>query len=140
MPSVVELQGMAFGALDELCSSLRPEEWERQTDCPGWSVKDNLSHVIGTESMLLGRPAPEHDPGEKAWVRNPIGANNEVQVDYRRPWPPEKVLEEFREVAAERMKALGAMSEADLDGESWTPIGQGTVRDLIAKRLLGGGT
>ncbi len=136
MTSVVELMGKVFGSLDDLCSSLSPEQWDAETDCPGWSVKDNLSHIIGTESMLLGRDAPAHAPGAKPWVRNPIGQNNEVQVDYRRSWPPEKVLDEFREVSAERMKGLENMSSDELAGESWTPIGPGTVRDLLAIRTM----
>lgn len=136
MTSVVDLQEMAFNALDELCSSLSPEEWATTTDCPGWSVQDNLSHIIGTESTILGRPAPEHDPGSKPWIRNPIGASNEVHVDYRRSRTPGEVLDEFREVTGERMKILRSMSESDLDGESWTPIGPGKVRDLVAIRVM----
>ena len=136
MTTVVDLQETAFNALDELCSSLTPDEWTKRTDCPGWDVKDNLSHIIGTESSMLGRPAPDHDPGEKPWIRNPIGANNEIQVDYRRSRTPEQVLDEFREVSGERMKVLRSMSDADLDAESWTPIGQGTVRDMVAIRVM----
>jgi len=136
MTSVVDLQEMAFNALDELCSSLGADDWAKSTDCPGWSVQDNLAHIIGTESMLLGRPAPEHDPGEKPWIRNPIGANNEVQVDFRRSRTAAEVLDEFREVSGERLKILRSMSDADLDAESWTPIGQGTVRDLVAIRVM----
>lgn len=136
MADVVGLQEQVFRSLDELCSSLDGAEWEASTGCPGWSVKDNLSHIVGTESTLLGRSAPDHDPGVKPWVKNPIGESNEVWVDHRRSWPAEKVLEEFREVASERIDALKAMSEDDLDGESWTPIGQGTVRDLLAIRVM----
>jgi uncharacterized protein (TIGR03083 family) len=136
MTTVVDLQEQVFTSLDELCSSLSDQEWEAATDCPGWSVKDNLSHIIGTESTILGRPAPEHDPGEREWIRNPIGASNEIQVDYRRSRTPQEVLDEFREVAGERMKILRGMSEADLDGESWTPIGPGKVRDLVAIRVM----
>lgn len=136
MPTEVELQGLVFESIDELCSSLTDEEWGFPTDCPGWSVKDNLSHIIGTESMILGREAPSHDPGTKPWIRNPIGANNEIQVDYRRLRSPDEVLAEFREVVAERMKSLRAMSDDDLAGESWTPIGPGTVRDLVAIRVM----
>jgi len=136
MTSVVDLQELAFNNLDELCSSLSPDEWDAATDCPGWSVKDNLSHIIGTESTILGRPAPAHDPGEKPWIRNPIGASNEIHVDYRRSRTPAEVLEEFREVTGERMKVLRSMSESDLDGESWTPIGPGKVRDLVAIRVM----
>jgi uncharacterized protein (TIGR03083 family) len=133
---VVALQKAAFHALDDLCASLTDAEWDAQTECPGWSVKDNLSHVIGTESMLLGRPAPTHDPGEKPWVKNPPGASNEIQVDYRRSRPPQQVLEEFREVVAERTKVLDALTDEDLDAESWTPIGPGKVRDLLAIRTM----
>jgi uncharacterized protein (TIGR03083 family) len=136
MSNVVELQELVFRALDELCSSLSDEEWGRPTDLPGWTVKDNLSHINGTESNMLGRPAPEHDPGQKDWIRNPIGASNEVQVDYRRSWPPQKVLDEFREVSAERLQRLKAMSDDELGAESWTPIGQGTVEDMVAIRVM----
>jgi uncharacterized protein (TIGR03083 family) len=136
MASVTDLQEMVFNSLDELCSSLSDEEWNAATDCPGWSVKDNLSHIIGTESTILGRPAPEHDPGEKPWINNPIGASNEIHVDYRRSRTPQEVLDEFRDVSGERMKILRGMSESDLDGESWTPIGPGKVRDLVAIRVM----
>jgi uncharacterized protein (TIGR03083 family) len=135
-PSVVEFQVMVFRSLGEVCSLLSTDEWALPTDCPGWSVQDNISHIIGTESMLLGRPAPEHDPGEHEWVKNPIGAQNEVGVDYRRPWPPEEVLAEFREVTDERIGVLEAMTEEDLGAESWTPIGPGTVADLLAVRVM----
>jgi uncharacterized protein (TIGR03083 family) len=132
----VELYGMVFDDLIELCSSLTPEQWGLDTDCPGWSVKDNISHISGTESMLLGRPAPDHEVGSKPWIRNPVGANNEVAVDYRRPWGPEKVLEELREVASERMNGLRALTDEELAADSWTPIGPGTLRDLLNIRVM----
>ena len=134
--NVVDLQETQLRALDDLCSALTEEEWARDTDCPGWSVQDHLSHIIGTERTILGHPAPDHDPGDKPWVRNPIGASNEVHVDYRRSWPPSRVLEEFREVAAERIRGLRSLTQEELSGESWTPIGPGTVADLLAIRVM----
>jgi len=135
--SEVELQEAAFRAIDDLCSSLTDEEWDRPTECPGWSVKDNLSHIIGTESAaFLGRPAPDHVAPEAPWVRNPPGQANEVQVDYRRSRTPAEVLSEYREVVGERTKQLDALTEDDLNAESWTPIGQGTVRDFLAIRVM----
>lgn len=133
---IVELQGQVFRALDDLCSGLTADEWAKPTDCPGWDVKDNLSHIVGTESSILGRPGPEHDPGEKEWVKNPIGAGNEIHVDYRRSWTGAQVLKEFREVISERMEKLRAMSDEELAADSWTPIGPGTVRDLLAVRIM----
>jgi len=134
--AIVELQLRVYRDVQDLLESLSPDEWAVQTECPGWSVQDNVSHLIGTESMLLGRDAPAHEPGDKPWVRNPVGAGNEIHVDYRRPWPPDKVLDEYREVTAERTKALEALSDDELGADSWTPIGQGTVRDLIAIRTM----
>ena len=51
------------------------------TACPGWTVADQLAHIVGTESMLAGDPTP---PGEAtdpaAHVRNDIGRANEQWV------------------------------------------------------------
>jgi uncharacterized protein (TIGR03083 family) len=132
----VELQIQVFRDLEELLASLSPREWAAETECPGWSVQDNVSHIIGTESMLLGRDAPSHDPGTKPWVRNPIGEGNEIQVDYRRSWPPDKVMDEYREVTSDRIAALEGLSDDELGAESWTPVGPGTVRDLVAIRVM----
>lgn len=125
-----------WGSLDELCSSLDDAEWDLPTDCPGWSVKDNLSHIVGTESNLLGRPAPEHTPADMSRARNPIGEANEVQVDYRRSWPPAKVLEEFREVTGERLRQMRGWPEEEFAKESWTPVGPGQVRDFLQIRIF----
>lgn len=132
----VELQVQVFRDIDALLTSLTPEEWATQTECPGWTVQDNISHIIGTESMILGRQAPAHEPGTKPWVKNPIGEGNEIHVDYRRSWAPDKVLGEYREVTSERIAALEAMSDDDLGAESWTPVGPGTVRDLVNVRIM----
>ena len=132
----VELQVQVFRDIEELLASLAPDDWAAATECPGWTVQDNVSHIIGTESMLLGREAPAHDPGSKPWVKNPIGEGNEIHVDHRRSWAPEKVLDEFREVTSERIAALEAMTDDQLSADSWTPVGPGTVRDLLNVRIM----
>ena len=79
-----------FDAIIGLAASLAPGDWERPTACPGWSVKDNLAHVIGTEAMLAGRPLPEVELGDASHLRNDIARFNEHWVEsYRRgPRPP----------------------------------------------------
>ena len=59
-------------------AALADEEWLFATPCPGWNVAAQYAHVIGTESMLLGRPNPEIDPGRPEHVRNDIGGFNEA--------------------------------------------------------------
>ncbi len=38
-----------WGALAEVCFELSEPEWALPTECPGWDVKDQLSHLIGIE-------------------------------------------------------------------------------------------
>lgn len=134
--ALVDRLDVLFASVGDLCAELSAGEWEAPTECPGWSVKDNLSHIVGMESRLLGRPAPDHKPAEAAHVRNPIGESNEVDVDWRRSRSAAEVVAEFQEVAAERLATLRNFEEKDFAAESWTPTGPGTVADFLAIRLL----
>ena len=55
-----------------------------------YEVKDHVAHMIGTESMLAGRPRPSvPDAVVKApHVKNEIGAANEAWVESFRGRPP----------------------------------------------------
>jgi uncharacterized protein (TIGR03083 family) len=132
---LVELLASAWRSLDNLCTQLSPRDWGRSTDCPGWTVKDIMSHIAGTESWLLGRPLPPHEPEVVDHIRNELGRINEVQVDFRRPWPPEQVVAEFREVTSDRLAVLGTWKEEDLAADSWTPFGPGTAARLLEARV-----
>jgi uncharacterized protein (TIGR03083 family) len=131
------------GALDEVWTSLgdlyaglSPAQWQTPTDLPGWTVRDVLSHVIGTESMLLGRSAPTVDISALTHVRNDMGKFNEAWVEYRRGTPTEELLEEFRAVTSARRGALVDMTQADFDAESWTPVGQATYGRFMQIRIF----
>jgi uncharacterized protein (TIGR03083 family) len=125
-----------WGSLDQLCTELSPDDWQRPTECPGWTVKDIVSHIVGVESLLLGRPVPDHEPAPAPHVRNELGRFNEVEVDYRRSRPPASLLEEFREVTSARLDVLRSLVPDDLGKDSWTPIGPGTVGDLLELRVV----
>jgi hypothetical protein len=36
-----------FASLSDLGSQLNETEWKSPTDCPGWTVQDNLAHLVG---------------------------------------------------------------------------------------------
>jgi uncharacterized protein (TIGR03083 family) len=132
---LVDKMERVWQSIAQLCASLDEGQWRLPTDCPGWSVQDQLSHLVGSESRLLGLPAPDHTPANTDHIRNDSGLRNEVVVDWRRSWPGARVLEEFREVTTQRLAALRAMTEADFDADTQTPIGPGKVRDLIQIRV-----
>jgi uncharacterized protein (TIGR03083 family) len=123
-------------SIESMCANLTEEQWKTLTDLPGWSVQDNVVHISGIESAILGRPVPDHTPPDYEHVKNEIGKRNEVWVDSRRSWPGTKVLEEFREVTSARIRQLRGFTDADFDAESWTPAGPGTVRDLLPFRIF----
>lgn len=123
-------------SIDELGSGLSDAEWAAPTECPGWSVQDNVAHIIGIESMSLGRPAPERDVGAPPHIKNDIGRANEMWVDNLRDRSGPEVLDEYRKITTERIAGLRALDEAGFSAESWTPAGPGTVRDLIPFRVF----
>ena len=133
---LVDMMATVWQSIDALCENLSEAQWKTATDCPNWSVQDQMSHLVGSESRLLGRPAPQHTPAETEHVRNEIGARNEEQVDWRRSWPGARVLQEFREVTSQRLDILRAMTPEDFAAETETPIGPGTVGDLLAIRIF----
>jgi uncharacterized protein (TIGR03083 family) len=125
-----------WASIDSMCANLTEAQWKTPTDLPGWSVQDNVVHISGIESAVLGRQAPDHTPPDYEHVKNEVGKRNEVWVDSRRAWPGANVLDEFREVTGARVEQLRGFAEADFDAESWTPAGPGTVRDLLPFRIF----
>src|SRR5215471_16046328 len=106
-----------------LCTPFTEREWKTPTDCPGWSVQDQIAHIVGTESWLLGQPVPDHAPKDMRHVKNELGQWIEPWVDRCRPWPGARVLAEFITVTRERWRVLGTMSAEEFSREFHTPIG-----------------
>lgn len=132
----VDLLARTWDSVEALCAGLTEEEWKTATDCPGWSVQDNVSHLIDYESRLLGRPGPDHEVGELPHLKNAMGSANEIGVDWRRQFTGAEILAEFREVTAARRQQLGALTADDLHQEVQTPAGPGTLADLLQLRLM----
>jgi uncharacterized protein (TIGR03083 family) len=118
------------------CEGLRPEEWELPTDCPGWTVRDQISHLIGIERTLLGDapPAPA-DPAPRH-VKNDFGRVNEAWVAARRAVPGDEVLAEFAAVTERRLEALRAMPPERFDEVGWSPVGQVPYRQFMDVRVF----
>jgi len=112
-----------WGALAEVCRELSATEWGLPTECPGWDVKDQLSHLIGIERSLLGEPVPAWDGPLGPHVRNDVGAVNERWVAVRRPLPGAAVRSEFVEVTGARLAQLAGRTEEEWAAVGWSPVG-----------------
>jgi len=113
-----------WDGLAEVTSGLSPTEWARPTECPGWDVKDHLSHLVGIERSIMGEPAPEWDGPLGDHVRNDFAVLNERWIAVRRPRPGAEVRAEFLEVTRTRLAQLGALDEEQWAAVGYSPVGQ----------------
>lgn len=125
-----------WASVGQLCSGLSASQWDLPTGCPGWTVKDHLSHLVDYEARALGPPAPQRDPGPLPHVRNELGRANEIGVDMRRAQSGAAVLAEFRQVTADRLAQLRQLTGSDLAGPAVTAAGPGTVADMLTLRVM----
>ncbi len=113
-----------WGGLAEACYELSATEWGLATECPGWDVKDQLSHLVGIERSLMGEPAPEWDGPLGPHVKNEFAAMNERWIAVRRPLEGAAVRKEFVEVTRDRLAALDTRSEEEWAAVGWSPVGE----------------
>ena len=132
----IDLLETVWDSIIALGGELGEAEWKRPTDLPGWTVQDNLSHIIGTERMMRGEPAPEVVPSETTHLRNPIGELNELWVESRRGATGAEVLTEFTDLSAERLAEYRSLTPEQLDEVGPTPVGPAPFRDYIAVRVM----
>jgi uncharacterized protein (TIGR03083 family) len=97
-----------------LAETFGASDWELPTDCPGWTVRDQVSHIVGVERMFLGDQEPDHTlPGELPHVRHDFARMLEVSVDVRRGRPGDEVLAELRETLDRRLAVLATTDPAE---------------------------
>jgi uncharacterized protein (TIGR03083 family) len=123
-------------SISALADTLTEAEWKTATDLPGWSVQDNLAHLIGFERVLHGLPATDHRVAKPEYVRNAIGEMNEHEVDSRRSLPGAAVAAEWNELVELRLATLHAGDEAYFAVEMMNPTGPGTLADFLHVRVL----
>ena len=133
---LIDLLDDVWASLDELLADLDAGEWSVLTGCPGWSVQDNVSHLIDYEATQLGWPRPLHDFDMPEHAVNDLGRANELGVDARRSLAGSEVLDEFRRTVSARSDQLRGLTASDLDREVATPAGPGTVTDMLRLRVM----
>ena len=130
MPTIVDrdltvtLLTEEFAAISAMCRDFDDAAWMTPTCLPGWTVKDQLSHLTGTEKMLTGEQPPAVTVPAAPYLKNDLARANEVWVEACRPMPGAEVLAGFEAVTDRRRAALEAMTQEDFDKPSWTPVGR----------------
>jgi uncharacterized protein (TIGR03083 family) len=132
----VDQLAILWASVSALCRPFDERHWKAPTDCPGWSVQDQLSHLVGTERLLAGKPETSHRAPEREYVHNAIGRIAENHADERRVRSGAEVLHEFDEITSERLFHLRRATADDFAQPTVTPTGPGTVADFLRLRVM----
>jgi uncharacterized protein (TIGR03083 family) len=120
-----------WGSLADVCEGLDEHQWRLPTECPGWSVQDQLSHLIGIERTLLGESAPQWDEPLGDHVHNPVARLNEQWIAPRRAESGEAIRIEFVTVTARRLAVLSGLT----DGE-WAHVGPSVIGEVAYAEFM----
>jgi uncharacterized protein (TIGR03083 family) len=133
---VVEILAEEWGTIAALGASLRTEEWETASECPGWAVRDVLSHMVGTERSLLGDQPPALVVDTPPHVRNAVGALNEAWVLARRGVPGPGLVSEFVEVTDRRLEQMRSWPSSRFEESVLSPVGEMPYREFMRVRVM----
>jgi uncharacterized protein (TIGR03083 family) len=125
-----------WNSILEATDGLKEISWDLPTDCPGWDVSDQLSHLVGVELLLLGVKAPEVDLGARDYLKSDFAASLESWIEVRRGESGKTIRKEFAEVTQQRLAVLSALDEAAFDKIGWSPIGEVPMRKFMEIRIM----
>jgi uncharacterized protein (TIGR03083 family) len=86
--------------------SLDEDDWSRETDCPGWTVRDIAAHIAALESELAGDPGPDLDVS--ATGANLSATYTQAGVDARRDRTTHELVDEFTDAVRRRAAQVDA--------------------------------
>ncbi len=115
-----------------LLRGLSPDAWDRDTDCPGWTVRDVVAHLADMEIQLAdgSGSATDRAPPEGGTARV---SGREVTPEWtspgvaaRRGSPPAALVAELADAVRRRAAELEQHPPADPHGRpAFTPAGLG---------------
>lgn len=120
-------------AVVDLGQTLSARDFARPTECPGWTVQDQFSHIAGIEGWLDGATPPRIDLPELPYVRNEQGEFIELFVQERRSREGADVVGELEDILESRLSQL---RDATLTAETAVrgPFGRTTAADALTQR------
>lgn len=106
LPGLIDAYAHTVQAVIDLGRSCRADDFELPTPCPGWTVKDQIAHVVGLEDWLAGGDVPDIDVPDYPYIRNRTGAFVEKSVQARRDLIGEEIVEELEALLGQRLAQL----------------------------------
>jgi len=143
-PVAVRLAATEYTRCTEAFRSLRLGQWAARTDCPAWNVRQMAAHMLGMAEMAASiRESLRQQRKATQAGGTFIDALNQLQVDERRDWTPERITERYaarapRAVAGRRRtpsfvrrRTMPQLPDVNGAHEPWT---YGYLIDVILTR------
>ena len=123
---IVHSLRICFHSFGNVIDGMNAVQWRAQSLCPEWTAQGVVVHVTTIETALLGwRPGGE----------NPFGAMPDIFAELTALAPAE-LAARYHAVVAKRLFELEAMTDAEFDAPSFTPVGQATYARFMAVRVF----
>lgn len=119
-----------YAAVEQVAARLTArQQWQAPSLCPGWSARDVITHLGMMERVMTG------------WL--PARAGEPAPLDRIGPYAAEMAAladapfaARFSGILAGRRADLAALTGADLDRPSWTPVGPRDFGGLLRMRVF----
>jgi uncharacterized protein (TIGR03083 family) len=118
-----------YSSIESLCADLNEADWQVQSLCPDWTVRDVVSHVTSIEAVMTGwlpEDAATPPPFGKAaeFERETAALDGAAFAEY------------VHETYQRRRQDLSSLSPSDFERPSWMPTGPGTYGRFLAIRVF----
>ena len=105
-------------------------------ECPGWSVKDQISHVVGAEKTFAGITREPISVPDHPHLLHDFARAVEIDVEARRRWSGRAVVTELADFHPERMRQLRESTD-ELDDVVGGVFGPNTTfRQQLRARII----
>jgi uncharacterized protein (TIGR03083 family) len=118
-----------YDAIEGLCARMDSGQWHVQSLCPEWTARDVVNHLVMMERAMTG------------WLPD----STEELPHFERVFAGDESVAALsdadfaglvRDVFAGRRADLAALTPADLDRPSWTPVGVKTFGRFLEIRVF----
>jgi uncharacterized protein (TIGR03083 family) len=147
-PTAMRLAATEYQRFVSLLRTLEPDDWTRETECPGWDVRAMATHLLGMVEMAASlREQSRQNKAAKARQQrlggSHIDALTGLQVDERADMTPDQIVARFAARAPKAAKArrrapgfvrrrrMPESQEVNGHSEAWT---LGFLIDIILTR------
>lgn len=135
LPELVDAYAETGQAILDLGMTCRPDDFDKPSPLPGWSVKDVLSHVTGTEHLLNGGQDRQVQVPDYAWLHSDFARFIEQAVEVRRSRSGGEVVGEWRDLLPKRIAAFADPALAP-DAVVQGPFGPTELTNLLHLRVV----